>query len=84
MDLVRLATAKNPSLMDPPVDDLMLPLKDFSLKSTKSSGVATLEPYVPDLLPQRRRKNIRVKGRENELEIMPGVFERASFGKFLT
>ena len=84
MDLVRLATAKKPSLMDPPVDDRVLPLKDLALKSTNGSGVATLEPYVPDPLPQRRRKNIRVKGRENELEIIPGVFERASFGKFFT
>ena len=84
MDLVRLATTKNPSLMDPPVDDRMFPLKDLALKSTKGSGVATLEPYVPDPLPQRRRKNIRVKDRENELEIMCGVFEQASSGKFFT
>ena len=84
MDLVWLASTKNPSLIDPPVDDHMLPLKDLALKSTKGSGVATLEPYVPDPLPQRRKKNVRVKDRENDLEIMPGVFERASFDKFLT
>ena len=41
MDFVRLATTKNPSLIDPPVDDRMLPLKDLALKSTKGSGVAT-------------------------------------------
>ena len=67
------------------VADHTLPLKDSDMKSSKSSGMVTLEPFVPDPLPQRRRrKNTRINYKENECEIMPGIFEPVNYNKFLT
>ena len=64
-------------------DDLTLSLKDLPTDSSKNPGVATLQPFIPDPLPQRS-KNSRVKARVNEFETLPGIFEPASFSKFLT
>ena len=55
-----------------------------SQKSSKGSSLVTLKPFVADPLPQRRRKNVRVRNRENEREIIPGVFEPVNYNKFLT
>ena len=68
----------------PSVDDHTLPLKDLPTESPKSPGVVTLQPFIPDPLPQRKIKNPRMKAQENDLEIMPGIYEPASFNKFLT
>ena len=86
MDLVRLATTKKPSLIDPPVDDLPLSSKVLPTESPKNPGVATLQPFIPGPLPQRNRRNNRTNPKflGSEFEVLPGLFEPTSYSRYLT
>ena len=78
----------------PSVDDHLRPAMDMFMNPSPSSGVVTLEPYVPEPKPQRishkasMKRNIPKKFNDvtknlND-EILPGVYENHSYDKYLT
>ena len=74
------------NLSSPSVDDQILLSKDSDHDSLKSSGVVTLEPYVPKPLPQRNNRRLKRNDlcKNKESEILPGVFEDYSYDRYLT
>ena len=69
------------NLSPPSVDDQTRIQKDLS----KGSSVITLDPYVPDPLPQRGERNKghpKLKKNVNSYEILPGHYESTSYYKF--
>ena len=72
--------------LGPSVDDLPLSSKVLPKKSPKNPGVATLQPFIPDPLPQRNRRNKRTNPTflGSEFEVLPGLFEPTSYSRYLT
>ena len=66
------------------VDDHMHPSKNLALDSSQGSGLATLEPYIPDPLPQRKGNNRKGNNVVRGYEVMPGVFEPTNYDRFLS
>ena len=48
--------------------------------------MATLQPFIPDPLPQRNRRNKRTNPTflVSEFEVLPGLFEPTSYSRYLT
>ena len=72
--------------LGPSVDDLPLSSKVLPTKSPQTPGVATLQPFIPDPLPQRNRRNKRTNPTflGSEFEVLPGLFEPTSYSGYLT
>ena len=74
------------------VDDLMHFPRNLEKESSKPSGVATLEPYIPDTGAKRKldanhlknAKASRKSSNSQQYLIMPGMFVPDSYDKFLT
>ena len=48
--------------------------------------MATLQPFIPDPLPQRNRRNKRTNPTflGSDLEVLPGLFEPTNYSRYLT
>ena len=74
------------------VDDLSASPKDLASDSAKNSKVVTWKPFTPEVspsnpLPQRNRRNRRNHPRyvgNDQVEILPGLFEPDSYSRYIT